>query len=78
VVMGEQQLNKHRSKARSQVQPLKFTAVPIAVWINRAGKLTGIVKPGDTAQLLPSGQRENLLTVTRSKQCSRNMAALGK
>jgi len=52
--------------------------VSIAVWISSAGKHTVMVNAGDTAQLLASGQRENLLTLTRSEQSSRNMPALGK
>jgi hypothetical protein len=74
----EQQFNKHRSKARSQAHGLESTPVSITVWINGAGKGKVMVNVGDTVQLLPSGQRENLLTLTRSEQSSRNMPALGK
>jgi len=72
------QFNKHRSKARSQAPGLESTSISITVWISRAGKRTVMVNAGDTAQLLPSGQRENLLTLTRSEQSSRNMPALGE
>jgi predicted ATPase len=70
-----QQFNKHRSKARSQAHGLESTPVSVTVWINGAGKRTVMVIAGDTAQLLSSGQRENLLTLTRSEQSSRNMPA---
>jgi hypothetical protein len=65
MVVG-QQFNKHISKARSHAPGVESTSVSITVWISGAGKRTVMVKAGDTAQLLPSGQRENLLTLTRN------------